>query len=73
KVAIVQRKKPLTGKESLIGKVGVALTDINKKGKVEIEGSIWTALSQDYIKKDEEVIVERIEGLKLWVKRKVGS
>jgi len=73
KVAIVQRKKPLTGKESLIGKVGVALTDINKKGKVEIEGSIWTALSQDYIKKDEEVIVERMEGLKLWVKRKVGS
>lgn len=70
KVVAIQRRKPLAGKEALIGKTGVAITDIKKKGQIELEGQIWTAKSKDDIKKGEEVITEKIEGLTLYVKKK---
>ncbi len=70
KAVSIQRKKPLTGKESLIGKTGVALQDIEGEGKIELDGQIWTAKTKDKIKKGEEVSVEKIEGLKLVVKKK---
>ncbi|NPA16317.1 NfeD family protein [Persephonella sp.] len=67
-----QRKKTQTGKEGMIGKRGIAQTDINPKGKVFIEGEIWDAYSEEPIKKDEEVEVLAVEGLKLKVKRAEG-
>ncbi|NPA58365.1 MAG: nodulation protein NfeD [Aquificae bacterium] len=64
-----QRRKALTGKEGMIGKIGVAETDINPKGKVFIEGEIWDAYSEEPIKKGEEVEVVAVEGLKLKVRK----
>ena len=65
-----QRKKPLTGKEGMIGQKGVAKTPINKKGgKVFIQGEIWDAYSDQDIPEGEEVEVIAVEGLKLKVKK----
>jgi len=64
-----QRRKAQTGIEGMIGKKGIAQTDINPKGKVFIEGEIWDAYSDEPIKEGEEVVVLAVEGLKLKVKR----
>ncbi len=64
-----QRKKPETGPEAMVGKIGEALTDINPEGKVMIMGEIWEAYSKHPIKKGEKVQVVAVEGLKLKVKK----
>ena len=64
-----QRKKPETGPEAMVGKIGEALTDINPEGKIMIMGEIWKAYSKHPIKKGEKVQVVAVEGLKLKVKK----
>ena len=64
-----QRRKPETGADAMIGKIGEALTDINPKGKVMVMGEIWEAYSKHPIKKGEKVQVVAVEGLRLKVKR----
>ncbi|HEU12972.1 MAG: NfeD family protein [Thermoplasmata archaeon] len=63
--------RPKTGAESLPGKEGIAITDIDKEGEVRVEGIIWHARSIDgrKINRGERVIVERIEGIWLIVKK----
>ena len=65
------RSKIKTGKEGLIGETAVALDDFDKKGKVFCHGEIWAAynINADTIKKDQEVTVVRVEGLRLYIKR----
>ncbi len=70
KTLAMRGKKPVTGADGLLGKTGIAQTDILKKGKVFIHGEIWTATSKDKIKEGEEIIVEKISGLKLLVRKK---
>ena len=58
---------------SLIGKSGIVLKDIegtNKVGQVKVAGEIWSAICDDKttITKDSKIIVEAIEGVKLVVK-----
>jgi len=65
-----QKKKKMTGYEELIGEEGTALTDFEKgKGKVFIKGEIWNAVSEDNIKKDDNVVVEQVKGLTLYVRK----
>jgi membrane-bound serine protease (ClpP class) len=65
-----QKRKKMTGYEELIGEEGVAMVDFEKgKGKVFIKGEIWNAVSEDDIKKNDTVIVERVKGLTLYVKK----
>lgn len=66
----VQRKKSMTGTSGLLGKTGIAHTDIVKEGKVFIHGELWNAYTLQEIKKGEKVVVEKIEGLTLLVKKK---
>ncbi|MCD6583068.1 MAG: nodulation protein NfeD [Candidatus Omnitrophica bacterium] len=70
KIISSQRQKPKTGIEGLVGKEGIALTDIDKKGKVLVHSEVWNAFSSDKIKKEEKVVIEKVEGLNLFVKRK---
>jgi len=63
------RHKPTTGKEGLIGMVGVAKTDLNPEGKVFVFGELWDAYSDSFIKQGEKVIIEKIEGFKIFVKK----
>jgi membrane-bound serine protease (ClpP class) len=65
-----QKKKKMTGYEELIGEEGIAMTNFEKgKGKVFIKGEIWSAVSEDDIKKDDTVIVEQVKGLTLYVRK----
>ena len=70
KIIAAQRRKPSTGSEGLIGKEAEALTDIEKQGKVRIASEIWDATSLEKINKGEKVVIEKVEGLKLWVKKR---
>ena len=66
-----QRRKLATGKEEMIGKVAITQTTLNPKGTVLAEGELWTAIAEgSKIKADEEVIISKVEGLKLWVIKK---
>ena len=68
-----QFKKPVTGKEGMIGSVGIARGDLDSQGKIQIHGEIWNAINQfpDHpIKEGEEVEVIRVEGMRLVVKKK---
>jgi membrane-bound serine protease (ClpP class) len=58
-----------TGKEALIGSVGIAVTDLNPKGEVRVFGEFWQATAQEQsIKKDEKVEVVDMEGMFLVVR-----
>jgi membrane-bound serine protease (ClpP class) len=67
------RRKPVTGKEELIGSEGEARTDIHNDGQVFIHGEIWGAWSDEPISKGAKVIVDKVEHLKLKVHRANGN
>lgn len=67
-----QLSKVKTGMEGLIGEEGEAKTDIDGKGKVFLHGELWNAKSNEHIGSGEKVIVERVDGLVLIVKKKGG-
>ena len=56
--------------EGKVGKVTIDIEPIEGKGQVKIDGETWSAKSADeaYIPKDTEIIVEKIEGVKVIVK-----
>jgi membrane-bound ClpP family serine protease len=69
-------KKPVTGVESLKGKVGVVVSDLTEGnvGEVSVDGVIWEAKISDgttgnRISKDELVVVVGISSLILLVQR----
>ena len=64
------RRRPTTGKEGLIGEEGVALTDLNPDGSVEVHGEIWTASAEEPITKGQHVKVEEIDKERLKIKVK---
>ena len=63
------RRKPVTGTEGLLGLQGKARTDVYKEGQVFIHGEIWQAWSDEPIQAGETVTVEKVEDLKLKVRR----
>jgi membrane-bound serine protease (ClpP class) len=65
-------KQPRTGKQGLIGEVGVALTNLDTEGKVAIHGEYWNANSDGHILKGEKVKVIRVDDLCLKVTRDPG-
>ncbi len=63
------RKKPISGGEALIGKVGKAIEDISPiKGKIFVEGEIWEATSDEIIPKGQRVKIVEKKGFTLKVK-----
>jgi membrane-bound serine protease (ClpP class) len=62
-----QRRRPTTGKEGLIGSTGVATTDLDPEGVVEIRGELWSAIAERKIKAGERVRVQEVEGMKVKV------
>ena len=66
----LRRRTKLTGAETLMGKTGVAITDLRPKGEVRVEGEIWRAESvSGDIAKDEEVTVKALKGLVVEVEK----
>jgi len=65
------RHQALAGREELIGKTAEVLTVMEPKGTVFIQGERWTAISEsDRIEPGEEVIITKVNGLKMWVTKK---
>ena len=55
----------------MAGITAVARTPLNPRGTVLAHGELWEAVSlEGPIQEREEVIIQRLEGLKLWVIRK---
>lgn len=66
-VFLSQRKKSVTGSSGMVGRVGMAVTDIQKTGKILVHGEYWAAHSAAPIRKDSKVRVVGIDGLNLEV------
>jgi membrane protein implicated in regulation of membrane protease activity len=69
----VIRKKPVTGAESLVGARGVVCSEtLCPEGEVSMDGVIWRASLANSggpcMKKGQNIIVDRVEGLTLMVK-----
>jgi len=66
----IQWKKPVTGKETIIGKIGIVKTALNPSGSIFIQGERWQAQSrEEFIQAGEEVEVIETKGLNLVVKK----
>ena len=68
-----QRRRKATGTEGMIGKIAIAKTPLDPTGTVQSEGELWTAVTEGTkITPGEEVIINKVETLKLWVTKKVN-
>ncbi|MGA2670361.1 MAG: nodulation protein NfeD [Dehalococcoidia bacterium] len=66
-----QRRRKVTGAEGMIGEIAIAKTALDPTGTVLAEGELWTAASEGgRVAPGEEVIISKVEGLKLWVAKK---
>ena len=66
-----QKRKVTTGKEGMIGQVALVKTALKPSGMVLVEGELWKAeLDEGQAHPGEEVIVQKVDNLKLKVSRK---
>ncbi|HEX2140574.1 MAG TPA: NfeD family protein, partial [Woeseiaceae bacterium] len=63
----LHRRGAVSGRGSIVGGIGTAMQDFTVEGRVWLEGEAWHAVSDTPVRKDEEVIVRRMEGLTLYV------
>jgi membrane-bound ClpP family serine protease len=68
------RLRPRTGREALIGHVGVVRSLSDSQAQVFLDGSLWraepdTGYEQDRLREGERVVVEHVNGLTLQVRR----
>lgn len=67
-----QRRRKATGAEGMIDGVAVAKTPLDPMGTVLAKGELWTAATEgEKVARGEEVIITKVEGLKLWVIKKL--
>jgi len=65
------QRKVAAGKEELVGRTAVVEIALEPKGVVFVEGERWTAIAdKGRVEPEEEVIITKVEGLKLRVTKK---
>jgi len=65
-----QTIKVVTGIEAIAGQKGIAKTKLSPRGKVLVSGEIWDAVSSSGdIDENSEIIVEKVEGFKVIVRK----
>lgn len=70
-VVRAHQRKVEAGVEELVGRTAVVEVALAPKGVVFIEGERWTAvIDKGRAEPEEEVLINRVEGLKLIVTRK---
>jgi len=69
-VARTYRRQVSTGSEGMIGEVGEARTELNPSGTVFASGELWKATSAEPIEKGAEVVIEKVEGIHLRVRKR---
>jgi membrane-bound serine protease (ClpP class) len=71
RVVRAHRKQATTGREELVGKTAVARTALDPEGLVFFKGERWEAVSEvGKIEPREEVVITKVDGLKLYVTKK---
>jgi membrane-bound serine protease (ClpP class) len=60
-------KQLMYGPEALVGSVGVVATSFNPTGYVRVRGELWKASCQSKLEVGDEVMVIKMEGMKLVV------
>jgi membrane-bound serine protease (ClpP class) len=71
RVIRAHRRQAYTGREELVGKTAIVQVALEPEGMVLFKGERWTAVSEKgRVKPGEEVIITRVEGLKLYVTKK---
>ena len=67
----IHRKQATTGREELMGKTALVKVALNPAGTVFYKGERWSAVSESGdVKAGDEVIINRIDGLTLYVRKK---
>ena len=65
------RHQASAGREELVGKIAEVKIALKPKGVIFIQGERWTAISEKgRVEPGEEVIITKVDGLKLWVTKK---
>ncbi len=68
----MQRKRPTTGVEGLVGTEGMVTVGLDPEGSVRVQGEIWRATGDRTIEAGSRVRVTAVEGMKLKVE-KIGD
>jgi len=68
--AKVYKQKVSTGPESMIGSKAHVVEWNGNRGRIRVQGEIWSAFSDDMLalKKDDEVLVSKVEGLEIKIR-----
>ena len=70
-VVRAHQRQVTAGREGLVGETAVVETALEPKGVVLVEGEHWTAIiDKGRAEPEEEVIITKVEGLKLRVTKK---
>jgi membrane-bound ClpP family serine protease len=71
--AAARRLRVMTGAEGIIGHIGVVRSWTDASGSVALDGSLWrarrSAIQEDDLHAGDQVVVERLSGLTLCVRR----
>lgn len=62
-VVRTHRRRPTTGREGLVGEIGVAQTDLRPTGVVEVHGELWNAEADQTVKEGGRVQVIAVDGM----------
>jgi len=66
-----QKRHKATGAEGMVGRAAIARTPLDPEGKVLAEGELWNAITGgERIEPREEVIITKVDELRLWVEKK---
>lgn len=69
-VVRVHSRRAVTGKEGLIGKIGIAQTDLTPEGKVFVHGELWKAEAEENVPKGSKVrVIKILDGLRIKVSK----
>jgi len=68
---MAQRKRVASGIESMVGATGIAASDLDPWGTVQVRSELWSAVAEEgSIGKGEQVRVVGVEGVRLKVIKK---
>ena len=72
-VLSAHRRKAVSGSEGMVGSFGEVRVDIleGRDGRVFVHGEIWKAVAQENLTAGEKIVVTKVNGLTLTVKRRI--
>jgi membrane-bound serine protease (ClpP class) len=62
------RRRPATGREEMVGLVGIVQTALTPHGQLAVHGELWEAISDRPLQPGDKAEVVHVEGLRLYVK-----